>query len=126
MDGLHDPDQLSKRRGSPGATIETHEIDVRSGGVWRATLHGPHGSHEQTITYLAVQEPQMLAYLYGHPSEPGHAFTMVEFAGEGSRTTVTVTINFASAEERRRMVEEHGAQEGFGAALDALGAFVAS
>ncbi len=121
-----DANQLSKWWGAPGATIQTHEIDVRPGGVWRATLRFPHASFEQTITYLAVQEPQMLAYLYGAPNEPGHAFTMVELGDEGGKTTVTVTINFASAEERRRMVEEGGAQQGLEAALDALATHVAS
>jgi uncharacterized protein YndB with AHSA1/START domain len=121
-----DPDQLSKWWGSPGATIDTHEINVSSGGMWRATLHGPQGDYEQKMTYLTVQEPQVLAYLYGEPSEPGHAFTMVELADEGGKTTVTVTINFASAEERRRMVEEYGAKQGLEAALEALATYVAS
>jgi uncharacterized protein YndB with AHSA1/START domain len=120
-----DPEQLSKWWGLAGATIETHEIDVSPGGMWRATLHGPHGDFEQKMTYLTVQEPQVLAYLYGDPSEPGHAFTLVELADEGGKTTVTVTINFASAEERRRMVEEYGAQQGLEAALDALATYVA-
>jgi uncharacterized protein YndB with AHSA1/START domain len=119
-----DPEQLSKWWGSPGATIETHEIDVSPGGIWRATLHGPHGDYEQKMTYLAVQEPQLLAYLYGDPGEPGHAFTMVELADEGGKTTVTVTLNFASAEERRRMLEEYGAQHGLEAALDQLANYV--
>lgn len=121
-----DPEQLSKWWGAPGATIETHEFDVSPGGVWRATLHARYGDHEQKITYLAVQEPQVLAYLYGDPSEPGHAFTMVELGDQGGKTTVTVTINFASAEERRRMVEEYGAQQGLESALEALATYVAS
>jgi uncharacterized protein YndB with AHSA1/START domain len=121
-----DPEQLSKWWGSPGGTIETHEIDVRPGGVWRATLHGPHGDYEQKMTYLAVEEPQALAYLYGDPSEPGHAFTMVELADEGGKTTVKVTLHFASAEERRRMVEEYGAEQGLEAALDQLATYLSN
>jgi uncharacterized protein YndB with AHSA1/START domain len=78
------------------------------------------------MTYLAVQEPQVLAYVYGDLSEPGHAFTMVELADEGGKTSVTVTINFASAEERRRMVEEYGAQQGLEGALDRLATHVTS
>jgi uncharacterized protein YndB with AHSA1/START domain len=93
--------------------------------MWRATLHGPHGNYEQKMTYLAVEEPQMLAYLYGDLSEPGHAFTMIELAEEGGKTTVTVTLNFASAEERRRM-EENWAQQGLEGSLDRLAAHLAS
>ena len=121
-----DPEQVTQWWGPPGSKIETHEIDVSPGGVWRATLHGPHGDYEQKMTYLAVQEPHVLAYLYGDPSEPGHAFTMVELADEGGKTNVTVTINFASAEERRRMVEEFGAQQGLEMVLDQLASYVAS
>jgi uncharacterized protein YndB with AHSA1/START domain len=119
-----DPEELSRWWPWPGATLEVHEIDVRPGGVWRSSLHGPHGSHEQTITYLAVVEPQMLAYLYGDPSEPGHAFTMVELAEEGGKTNVTVTINFSSEQERGRMVEQ-GAQSGLEGALERLAAHLA-
>ncbi len=72
----------------------------------------------------AVVEPQALAYLYGDPSEPGHAFTAVELTEEGGRATVTVTLNFASAEDLRRMVER-GARQGLEGALDRLAAHVA-
>jgi uncharacterized protein YndB with AHSA1/START domain len=121
-----DPEQVAQWWGPPGSTIETHEIDVSPGGTWRATLHGAYGDYEQKMTYVAVQEPQVLAYLYGDPSAPGHAFTMVELADEGDKTTVTVTINFASAEERRRMLEENGAQQGLEMALDQLANYVAT
>jgi uncharacterized protein YndB with AHSA1/START domain len=114
------PDRLNRWWPPPGHTIETHEIDVRPGGTWRSTLHGPHGDFEQTLTYVAVQEPQMLTYVY----DPGHAFTTIELTDEGDKTTVTVTIAFASAEERRQMVEENWAQQGLEGSLDRLASFL--
>ncbi|HZD79544.1 MAG TPA: SRPBCC family protein [Actinomycetota bacterium] len=118
-----DPEQLERWWAPPGHTIETQQIDVRPGGIWRSTLRGPHGEFEQRITYLTLQEPQVLAYLYGDPDQPGHAFTLVELAEQGGKTTVTVTIHFSSAEERRGMVE-HGAQAGLEGALDRVAAYV--
>jgi uncharacterized protein YndB with AHSA1/START domain len=73
-----------------------------------------------TITYLAVQEPAVLAYLSGDPSEPGHAFTTVEFSDDDHKTGITVRLHFASAEERTRMVDENGAQRELEASLDRL------
>jgi uncharacterized protein YndB with AHSA1/START domain len=109
----------------PGQTMDTHGIDVRPGGTWRSTLHGPHGDFEQALTYVVVQEPQTLAYVYGDPGQAGHTvFTTIELADEGGKTTVTVTLAFASAEERRRMVEENWAQQGLEGSLDRLASFV--
>jgi uncharacterized protein YndB with AHSA1/START domain len=120
-----DGEQLTKWWPPPGHTIETQEIDVRPGGTWRGTLHGPHGDFEQNMTYVAVQEPQVLAYLYGVPGQPGGVFTTIELADEGGKTTVTVTLAFSSAEERRRMVDEGYAQQGLEGSLDRLASFVA-
>ena len=120
-----DGEQLAKWWPPPGHTIDTRQIDVRPGGTWRGTLHGPQGDYEQHMTYVVVQEPQMLAYLYGDPSQPGHAFTTIELADEGGKTTVTVTLAFASAEERKRM-EENWAQQGLEGSLDRLASFLGS
>jgi uncharacterized protein YndB with AHSA1/START domain len=119
-----DPEQVTKWWPPPGQTIETHRIDIRPGGTWRATLHGGYGDFEQHMTYVAVQEPQLLAYRYGDPTQPGGVFTTVELADDGGKTTVTVTLAFASAEERRRMVEEGYAQQGLEGSLDRLSGFV--
>ena len=104
----------------PGQAMDTQEFDLRPGGAWRSTLHGPQGDFEQNMTFVVVQEPQMLAYLY----EPGRVFTTIELADEGGKTTVTVTLAFASAEERTRMVEENWAQQGLEGSLDRLAGFL--
>jgi uncharacterized protein YndB with AHSA1/START domain len=120
-----DPEQVIRWWAHDGFTITTDEMDVRPGGTWRFTLHGPDGTDfPTTITYLAVQEPAVLAYLYGDPSEPGHAFTTIEFSDDDGKTTITVRLHFASVEERTRMVEENRAQQGLEASLDRLATHV--
>jgi uncharacterized protein YndB with AHSA1/START domain len=119
-----DPERVARWWAPPGHTIDTHEMDVRPGGVWRASLSGPHGDFEQTITYLAVQEPEVLAYLYGDLDMPGHAFTTIQLSDDGGKTTVTVTLAFASAEERARMVEQQWARQGLEDSLDRLTTFL--
>jgi uncharacterized protein YndB with AHSA1/START domain len=116
-----DPEHVARWWARDGFTMTTEEMDVRAGGRWRLTLHGPDGADiPATATYLAVQEPAVLAYLSGDPSEPGHAFTTVEFSDDDHKTGVTVRLHFASAEERTRMVEENGAQRELEASLDRL------
>jgi uncharacterized protein YndB with AHSA1/START domain len=119
-------EQLHRWWPPPGQTIETHGLDLRPGGTWRSTLHGPHGDFEQTLTYVAVQQPQMLAYVYGDPSQPAHVFTTIDLGDEGGKTNVTVTLAFASADERRRMIEENWAQQGVEGSLDRLASFLGS
>jgi uncharacterized protein YndB with AHSA1/START domain len=110
--------------------LATRLLDAPRETVWRAwtdpergplALHGTGGAdNPATITFLAVQEPAVLAYLSGDPSQPGHAFTTVEFSDEGGKTAVTVRMHFASAEERTRMVEENSALQELEASLDEL------
>jgi uncharacterized protein YndB with AHSA1/START domain len=121
-----DGEQLAEWWPPSGHTIDTGAIDVRPGGLWRGTLHGPQGDFEQNITYVAVEEPGTLAYLYGVPGQPGGVFTTIELADDGGKTTVTVTLAFASADERRWMAEENWAQQGLEGSLDRLASFLGS
>ena len=38
-----EPNHVAQWWGPTGFTITTHEMDVRVGGVWRFTMHGPAG-----------------------------------------------------------------------------------
>jgi uncharacterized protein YndB with AHSA1/START domain len=111
----------------PGFELVNQEMDVRPGGTWRHTLRAPDGTGiPATVTYVVLQEPEVLAYLYGNVGEPGHAFTTVELVDEGGKTAITVTLHFASAEERDRMVEENRAHQGLEGSLERLASVVTS
>ena len=43
-DAWTDPKQVVRWWGPRGFTTTIHEMDVRPGGVWRQTMHGPDGT----------------------------------------------------------------------------------
>ncbi|MFN7981971.1 MAG: SRPBCC family protein [Vicinamibacterales bacterium] len=59
-------DRLVKWWGPEGFTITIHDIDVKTGGVWRLTMHGPDGvNYPNRILYREVVEPSLLDYDHG-------------------------------------------------------------
>jgi uncharacterized protein YndB with AHSA1/START domain len=57
------PEQVAKWWGPRGFTLTTHSKDLRAGGTWRYTMHGPDGvDYPNVATYLrgrAVQEARL-------------------------------------------------------------------
>ncbi|MEQ1893040.1 MAG: SRPBCC family protein [Planctomycetota bacterium] len=102
--------------GPTGFTTTTHEMDVRVGGRWRFTFHGPDGhAYENLIHYLALERPARLVYRHSGEVnlEPIHFETTVTFEELApARTRVTLRSVFPSAEAREHVVRECGAIEG--------------
>jgi len=109
-------EHLSHWWGPTGFTSTTHEHDVRPGGRWRFTFHGPDGrAYENLITYTAVEAPGRLAYRHcGEVQlEPVSFESVVTFEELGPRRTrVTLRSLFPSAGARDHVVREYGAIEG--------------
>jgi uncharacterized protein YndB with AHSA1/START domain len=118
-----DPKQVAQWWGPHGFTITTHEMDVRPGGVWRYTMHGPDGvDYDNKIVYTEIVEPERLVYSHGsgEEDEPGQFQVTATFAEEGNKTRLTMQMLFASAADRDKAVEEFGAVEGANQTLDRL------
>lgn len=104
--------------GPRGFTTTTHEMDVRPGGVWRLTMHGPDGvDYQNKITYLEVAKPERL--VYDHAG--GEARVTVTFEDQGGKTRLTMRMVFRSAEVRDVVVKKHNAVEGANQTLDRFG-----
>jgi uncharacterized protein YndB with AHSA1/START domain len=104
--------------GPRGFTTTTHEMDVRPGGVWRLTMHGPDGvDYQNKITYLEVAKPERLVYDHGGAA----ARVTVTFEDEGGKTRLTMRMVFQSAEIRDAVVKKHNAVEGANQTLDRFG-----
>jgi len=103
--------------GPTGFTTTTHEMQVRPGGRWRYTMHGPDGrGYPNLITYLEIEEPERIVYEHGG-GEPGlepvrfqTIVTLEELSP--TRTRVTMRSVFPSARQRDFVVEEYGAIQG--------------
>ena len=121
-----DPAHIAEWWGPRGFTTTIHEMDVRPGGTWRHTMHGPDGTdYPNSVIFLDVREPESIAYLHGDPGEPDHFFTTVGFADEDGKTGVTIRALFPSAADRERAIREYGAAEGLEQNMDKLAEYVA-
>ncbi len=100
--------------GPHGFRTTTHFADVRPGGSWRFTMHGPDGTDfPNRIDYISMERPHRLTYLHGDDSGDDSASfnVVVTFEEQGGKTLVTLNTIFASVEVREQMLK-FGAVEG--------------
>jgi uncharacterized protein YndB with AHSA1/START domain len=128
-DAWTDPKQVVKWWGPRGFTTTIHEMDVRTGGVWRQTMHGPDGANYPGKSIFAeVVKHKRLVFSHsgGKEGGPGANFKSTwTFEAEGDQTKVTIRMVFDSVEARERVVREFGAIEGGKQTLARLGEFLA-
>ena len=105
-----DPRHLAQWWGPNGFTNTIHQMDVRPGGAWNLTMHGPDGTdYRNESVYVEVVPPERL--VYDHITGPTFRATAT-FEEEDGKTRVTLRMVFESAEKLERVVREFGAVEG--------------
>ena len=115
-------EHLANWWGPNGFTLTTHEADIRPGGVWRFTMHGPDGvDYPNVLHYDEIRAPELITFDHGddvgeHPSFRG-AITFDDYQG---MTILTMRTVFRTADELQRQVEKVGAIEGGNQTLDRL------
>lgn len=110
-----DPKHLPHWYGPNGFTITIHEMDVRPGGIWRLTMHGPDGrDYYNNIVFSEVVWPERLVYRHvpAEGTEPVTHETTVTFAARGDKTDLTLRLVFDSNEVRDLAIKTYGAVEG--------------
>jgi uncharacterized protein YndB with AHSA1/START domain len=115
FDAWTDPKHLPCWWGPRGFTTTIHEMDVRPGGIWRLTMHGPDGTdYKNRIVFIEVVKPERLVYRHEpqHDAEPVTHETTVTFAAQGDKTHVTLRMLFETAAHRERVVTKYNAIEG--------------
>jgi uncharacterized protein YndB with AHSA1/START domain len=104
-----DPKHISEWWGPNGFTTITKEMNVRKGGKWMHTMHGPDGrDYPNEIIFTEVAEPERICYDHIAPKFN----TTVTFEAQGNKTKLTMVMVFDSKEEYDFVVKEHGAIEG--------------
>lgn len=100
-DAWTDPDQAAQWWGPRGFTLTTHSKDLRPGGIWHYTMHGPDGTDYPNKTlYHEVEEQKKLVYDHGANDERAPLFRVtVTFAESGGKTTMDMTMALRTAEE---------------------------
>lgn len=108
-----DPAQAAQWWGPRGFTLTTHSKDLRPGGTWRYTMHGPDGTEYPNVTrYHEVEKHRKLVYDHGGTDERPPLFRVtVLFAESEGKTRMDMTMSLATpaaAEEMRKFIRKAG------------------
>jgi len=128
-DAWTDPKQIVQWWGPRGFTMTIHEMDVRPGGVWKHTMHGPDGTDYPTqCVFVEVVEPERIVYYMagGKKGDPGHESQVTwTFGAQGNKTKLTLRMLFPSAEILEGVAKTYGVVEGGTQTFDRLGEHLA-
>lgn len=99
-DAWTDPEQAAKWWGPRGFTITTHSKDLKPGGHWDYTMHGPDGvDYPNTTKYLEVEECAKLVYDHGgHGDRPPLFRVTVLFIAMDGKTKMDMTMTLPTPE----------------------------
>jgi uncharacterized protein YndB with AHSA1/START domain len=104
---------LERWWGPEGFSVTVEQIDVRPGGTWRFTMHGPDGTdYENTLHYHEVVPGERLVYDHGEPGDPDFFTSVVTFEEMGGRTALSLRLIFPTAAARDSAVDTYHALEG--------------
>lgn len=100
-DAWNDPVQAGQWWGPRGFTLTTHSKDLRPGGHWSYTMHGPDGvDYVNKTHYYEVELYKKLVYDHGGSDDRPPLFRVtVLFSEAGGQTTMDFTMQLATAEE---------------------------
>jgi uncharacterized protein YndB with AHSA1/START domain len=107
------PEQVAKWWGPRGFTLTTHSKDLRAGGSWRYTMHGPDGvDYPNVAKYYVVEPHKKLVYDHGATDDRPPLFHVtVTFTEANGKTTMEMTFTLASPEaaaETARRIKQAG------------------
>lgn len=115
-DAWTNPEHVVRWWGPKGFTTTIHEMDVRPGGVWRHTMHGPDGTdYPNESVFTEVVKPERIVFSHGggRKGDPGAQFEATwTFEAKDDKTEVTIRMIFPSAAARDHVVKSYGAIEG--------------
>lgn len=123
-----DPKHLSQWWGPNGFTTTTQSFDFRPGGVWRFVMHGPDGrDYQNIITFGEIVPNERLTWIHGGgEDEERLKFNQtLTFADVNGKTKLTWRGEFANAEERARVIRDHGADKGLVQTMSRLADYIA-
>lgn len=118
-------DAVAQWWGPRGFTLTTHSRDLRTGGHWHYTMHGPDGTdHENTTQYLEVVPLQRMVYDHGgHRDRPPLFRVNVLFTEREGRTQLDLSMTLATPEAAEQ-IRAHIRQAGGEATWDRLAEYL--
>ena len=124
------PDALSVWYGPAGLRIETHEADIREGGLWRFDMVGEFEGKLQRfpnfMRFLEIVPPERIVMDHGgeDPDDPDRFRVTVTFDEQSDGKTVLTMRQLHPSVERRKFVIGFGAVVYGQQTLDKLAAWL--
>lgn len=112
-----DPQALAQWYGPDGLSIETHEADIREGGIWRFDMVGMFEGRKQRfpslMRFLEIVPNERIIMDYGtpDPDDPERFRVTVTFDEQTDGKTVLTMRQLHPSRERRQAVIAFGAVE---------------
>src|SRR5689334_533389 len=99
-DAWTDPEQVAQWWGPRGFTLTTHSKDLRPGGHWTYTMHGPDGvDYPNSTLYYEVEHHAKLVYDHGaNDDRPALFRVTVLFSEVQGKTKMEMRMTFATPE----------------------------
>ncbi|HVM33183.1 MAG TPA: SRPBCC family protein [bacterium] len=99
-DAWVEPDQVAQWWGPRGYTITSHRKDIRTGGLWHYTMHGPDGvDYVNKTKYLEVVPYAKMVYDHGGNDEQKPLFRVtVTFQETAGKTLLNMTMALPTPE----------------------------
>jgi uncharacterized protein YndB with AHSA1/START domain len=112
-DAWTDPEQVAQWWGPRGFTLTTHSKDLRPGGSWSYTMHGPDGVDYQNKTrYIEVENHSKLVYDHGGNDDRPPLFRVtVLFSEIDGKTRMEMSMALPTpeaADETRQFIKKAG------------------
>jgi uncharacterized protein YndB with AHSA1/START domain len=114
-DAWTDPKQVAQWWGPRGFTLTTHSKELKVGGHWHYTMHGPDGKDYPNKTkYFEVVKGEKLVYDHGaNDTQPPLFRVTVLFSAVKGGTLMNMTMALATpaaAEETRAFIKKAGGE----------------
>jgi uncharacterized protein YndB with AHSA1/START domain len=122
-----DPDHLPRWFGPAGFTVETREIDIRVGGVWRFDMVAPTGQRFASRMYFRrIESPRLIEFDHGSDmdDDPARFRTTITFDEQSDGKTVVTLRQIHPTKAQRDSKIGFGAVEYGYQTLDKLAAHV--
>jgi uncharacterized protein YndB with AHSA1/START domain len=112
-DAWTDVKQVAQWWGPRGFTITTHSKDLKPGGHWHYTMHGPDGTdYENKTLYHEVEKHSRLVYDHGGSDDRPPLFRVTAtFTDVKGKTKLYMAMELATpeaAEETRKFIKKAG------------------
>jgi len=104
-----EPEEIAKWWGPEGFTTTMHAMDLKPGGEWRLTMHGPDGkNYPNRSEFVEVVPLQKIVYQHYNPD----FITTVIFEPQGKQTKLDWTMQFESTDMLDTVVKVFKADKG--------------